>query len=307
MRTQNSNTGLAKSERTSIYRSRHQTVRTLGLLGLCVLCAQCGPVGDPPDIPLFPYEVGIELPDQLLGAGSFEMREFIEEFEQNKCENPVSRNCRVINSLRDSSTEPSMGMTPSIPEEFPQFIYIPADGVAGGYEQVDIDSWANEEKMPGIGSISSIIPVDLSSLFGDFFPDEAIQIDSVRLDFLVNTLNFESQEFVLMVDPEPLPEDRPPPPPEILEQRQRARPVGRFPPRAPGAVGQSEMVFLEGGQTRLSNAVNSGRFTGVIKINQVEPKPLPEGAMPNRRRRPMGETEINLIVGVSAFDNEVSQ
>lgn len=290
----------------TIFWSSAKAARLSGLFGLLLFCVHCGPTTEIPDIPLFPYE-GIQLPDQLLGTGSFEMRELIQEFEDNNCESPVSRNCRVINTLRDSAGQPNMGMPPSIPEEFPRFIDIPAEGPAGGYEPVDMDSWANEAKMPGIGPISSIIPVDLGSLFSDFFPDESILITSVSLDFLVNTLNFESQEFVLLVDPEPLPDDRPPPPPQILEQRQRARPVGVFPPRAPGAMGRSDMVFLQGGQTRLSDAVNEGRFTGILKINQVEPKPLPEGNMPNRRRRPMGESEINLVVGISAFDSEVSE
>ena len=271
------------------------------LLGLFI-CAGC-PGSESPDIPLFPFE-GPELPDQLLGTSSFEMREFIEEFENRNCENAVARNCRVLNAIRDTAQQPSMGMTPRMPDEFPRYIDIPADGPAGGYEEVDVDNWANEEKMPGIGPMSSIVPVDLSGLFEDFFPDEPISIESVSLDFLVNTLNFDVQEVVLLIDPEPLPDDRPPPPPHILEQQQRARPVGFFPGRAPLSTGRTDMTFVEGGQTRLSDAINEGRFTGVIKINQTQPRPLPEGAEPNRRRRPAGLGEVNLVVGISTLNED---
>lgn len=273
-------------------------------VGLFFIVGCPGP--EVPDVPVFPF-AGPELPDQLLGTSSFEMREFIEEFENRNCENAVARNCRVINAIRDTAQQPSMGMTPRMPDEFPRYIDIPADGPAGGYEEVDVDNWANEEKMPGIGPMSSIVPVDLSGLFEDFFPDEPISIESVSLDFLVNTLNFDVQEVVLLIDPEPLPEDRPPPPPWILEQQQRARPVGVFPGRPPLSTGRTEMVFLEEGQRRLSEAINEGRFTGVIKINQTQPRPLPEGAEPNRRRRPAGLGEINVVVGISASNDEVNE
>jgi hypothetical protein len=232
--------------------------------------------------------------------------EQVESIEDGMCEDATSRDCLVIMAL--DATDGTSETPPRVPNSFPKVVEDPTNPGT----DIDVAAWfadpngdgdtsdgmleAARVKQSADVNIAEEVDFDASQI-------QSVSIDSIAMNWTVNTLTFPTAALDLYISPKPLADhdacsDSSILPEECAEALLAAGEVtkiGTLPAQPGGATGEAPIEFVGGGKDALNDAVKTLHFTMVVAVPDETDLSLPED--PNNADnllKPMGESETSM-------------
>jgi hypothetical protein len=257
-----------------------------------LLGAACGDETSP-DLVMDDSGLALVTSGEPWGRMELDFDDIVEAHVRSLCRAPLSHGCRVVRAL-DKSDDGHADEPPALPDEMPRWISLPTDN--GGSEAVDVDAWARDVGLPGVGGGRVVLPVDLSA-HRDIV-NGAESIDNVAAYVEKAHHNLSARALGLSVVPGLLASSANP---DGLIAGHQPRRVGSLSLPASGMSGRVELPFGARGRRAFVDAVESATFTAVLSIERGLDAALPNGSSDELRARPSGSLVVELL-----FDATIS-